>query len=73
VRVTGTGGFEAGQPQYLFTFGAPFVSSELASYDAMPDGQYFVMIESDADSAPTHFRLVTNWVRELSARLPSVP
>jgi len=25
----------------------PFVSTEIASYDVMPDGRHFLMIESD--------------------------
>jgi serine/threonine-protein kinase len=70
VRFSGT--FEAGQPQYLFSYGLPFVSSELASYDVTPDGQHFVMIASDPGSAPTHFRLVSNWLQELGSRAPAV-
>jgi Tol biopolymer transport system component len=69
--VQATESFDAGRPQYLFTYGVPFVSSEVASYDVTPDGQYVVMIDSDPDSAPTHFRLVTRWVEELSERVPA--
>jgi serine/threonine-protein kinase len=65
------GSFDAGGPQFLFAHGLPFVSSDIASYDVTPDGRHFVMIESDPESAPTHFRLVTNWLQELLSRLPS--
>lgn len=69
VKTAGT--FEIDPPQFLFTQGLPFVSSEIASYDVTPDGRHFVMIASDPESAPTHFRLVANWTRELVSRVPS--
>jgi serine/threonine-protein kinase len=65
------GQLEAGRPQFLFAYGLPFASSDIASYDVTPDGQTFVMIESHPDSAPTHFRLVTNWLQELRDTVPS--
>jgi hypothetical protein len=71
VPVKTAASLEAGGPQFLFAHGQPFVSSEISSYDVTPDGQHFVMIESDPESAPTHFRLVTNWTEELSNRVPT--
>ncbi len=38
------------------------------SYDVMPDGQHFVMFESDPASAP-ELRVIRNWAAELRAML----
>lgn len=72
VPITAGDTFAAAAPQYLFTQGQPFVASDLSSYDVTPDGEHFLMIASDPDSAPTHFRLVSNWVSELEARTTGV-
>jgi hypothetical protein len=36
------------------------------SYDVMPDGQHFLMFESDPASAP-ELRVIRNWGTELDA------
>ena len=69
VSVKTAASLQVDRPQFLFAHGLPFVSSEISSYDVTPDGQHFAMIESDPESAPTHFRLVTNWTEELSNRV----
>ncbi|RPI52403.1 MAG: hypothetical protein EHM55_16610 [Acidobacteria bacterium] len=71
VPVKTAASLEVGGPQFLFAHGQPFVSSEIMSYDVTPDGRHFAMIESDSESAPTHFRVVTNWTQELSNRVPA--
>jgi eukaryotic-like serine/threonine-protein kinase len=42
-----------------------------ASYDVLPDGQHFVMVEVDQDAPRiTHFNVVLNWFEELRRLVP---
>jgi Tol biopolymer transport system component len=61
--------FEAGSPPRI---GRPEPLFEWPSglihwFDVAPDGQSFVLVETDPDSAPNEFRVVLNWSRELQA------
>jgi serine/threonine-protein kinase len=40
------------------------------SYDVLPDGRHFVMVESDAPPI-THFNVVLNWFEELKRLVPA--
>ena len=42
-----------------------------ANYDVSPDGQRFLMIRSEEESAPTRIHVVLNWAEELKAKVPS--
>ncbi|MGH7701509.1 MAG: hypothetical protein ACREMO_00295, partial [Gemmatimonadales bacterium] len=57
---------EVGTPRELFR--GSFEEDEVGdrSYDVMPDGQHFLMFESDPASAP-ELRIVRNWIAELKA------
>ena len=55
--------FEAGAPDVMFT--GPF-DPIYTSYAVAPDGQHFVMVESDPLAQPTHIHVVLNWVQELA-------
>ena len=57
---------QVGPPRELFR--GPFEEDEFGdrSYDVMPDGQHFVMFESDPASAP-ELRIIRNWIAELRA------
>ena len=64
VRVSRRGQvFEAGAPDVMFT--GPF-DPIYTSYAVAPDGQHFVMVESDPFAQPTHIHVVLNWVQELA-------
>jgi Tol biopolymer transport system component/tRNA A-37 threonylcarbamoyl transferase component Bud32 len=59
---------QVGTPRELFR--GPFEEDQYGdrSYDVMPDGQHFVMFESDPASAP-ELRVIRNWTAELRAAL----
>lgn len=63
--------FEAGKPTLLFE--APFDSAGAlyADYDVGPNGESFVMIRSEKETTATRIRVVENFLRELSERVPS--
>jgi serine/threonine-protein kinase len=72
VEITTEPVFSAGRPRLLFE--GPY---ELAgiwrprAYDLAPDGQRFVMIESEGESTPTEFHVVQNWFEELKRLVPA--
>jgi Tol biopolymer transport system component len=41
------------------------------SYDVTPDGQRFVMVESEQESAPTQLNVILNWHQELKRLVPT--
>ena len=60
--------FSAGTPELLFS--GPF---DLATTDfsVTPDGNHFVMVESDPNARPTLIHVVLNWTEELTR--PAAP
>jgi len=47
-------------------------SGETPSYDVLPDGQHFVMIEVDREASRiTQFNVVLNWFEELKRLVPT--
>ena len=63
---------QVGTPRELFR--GPFEEQQWGdmSYDVTPDGQHFVMFESDPASAP-ELRVIRNWAAELRATLGRRP
>jgi eukaryotic-like serine/threonine-protein kinase len=65
-----------GKPIRISRGGALFedaygASGETASYDVLPDGQHFVMIEVDREASRiTHFNVILNWFEELKRLVP---
>ncbi len=60
----------ASVPEELFS--GRFESSiEAANYDITPDGDRFIMIETDKESEPTQIHLVHNWFEELKRLVPT--
>jgi len=56
--------FRAEAPQVMFE--GPFLNVPGVSYDVMPDGQHFIMIEENQKQAPTtQLNVVLNWLEEL--------
>jgi hypothetical protein len=41
-----------------------------ANYDVTPDGQRFLMIESEDEPAPTRIHVVLDWAEELKKKVP---
>ena len=58
---------EVGMPQTLFEGDYNHgLNRVVRNYDVAPDGQYFMMIQSDEDEGgPTHLNVVLNWFEEL--------
>ncbi len=57
--------FEAGKPKMLFEGRFPTQHNEVLRYDITPDGQRFVMVESEEESLPTEIVVLLNWFQEL--------
>jgi eukaryotic-like serine/threonine-protein kinase len=56
------------RPRTLFE--DSFDGSDDSSFDVLPDGKHFVMIETKRDPI-THFNIVLNWFEELKRLVPS--
>jgi hypothetical protein len=56
--------FSAGRPQVLFQ--GPFLSD----FDVSADGERFVMVQTDQDSAANQIQVVLNWFEELKRLAP---
>ena len=56
--------FEAGPPTILFE------RPNMLSYDAAPNGNRFLVIENNIESAPTEIHVVVNWFDELNRLVP---
>ncbi len=73
VSVDTSSAFASGEPQLLFT--GPYYRTALNrghTYDAMPDGQKFVMIrESETDAARSEIIVIQNWLEELERLVPN--
>jgi hypothetical protein len=72
VSVTTEPAFSAGKPRLLFEGRYekglwPFV----ANYDVTLDGQRFVMLKAEQESAPAQLNVVLNWFEELTRRVPT--
>ena len=65
--------FTAGQPRVLFdgAYDVAPVSSGSLNYDVSPDGERFVMIQRDQESAPRQLNVVLNWFDELERLAPT--
>jgi serine/threonine protein kinase/Tol biopolymer transport system component len=64
--------FEAETPELLFEF--PYLAASgygSPDYDITPDGQRFVMIETETQVPRTEFYVVVNWLEELKRLVPA--
>jgi serine/threonine-protein kinase len=61
--------FAAGAPEVLFD--GPFDQTQDGNYDVFPDGEHFLMIETDPNARPNRLHVVQNWFEELKARVPT--
>ena len=66
VSVTPGPRFSTGRPRVLFE------GKYSPYYDVSLDGQHFLMIESDDESASRQVRVVLNWFEELKRLVPTV-
>ncbi len=65
VAVTTDGGtFVAGKPEMLFD--GPFDTTQSDNFDVFPDGNHFVMIETDPGASRDKINLVQNWADEVA-------
>jgi len=57
----------AGRPRRLFAgrYLQPSPTRSLRHYDVSPDGERFLMIQSEEETGPAQFHLVLNWFDEL--------
>ena len=71
VRVTGSGAnLQAAQPLTLFDGRFAKGSIDAANYDVTPDGQRFLMVQSDEQSSgSTMFHVLTQWVGSAGSTL----
>ncbi len=67
VSIRTTPALEVGTPRELFR--GPFLEDRYGdrSYDVMPDGEQFLMLEANPAAAP-ELRVIRNWAAELRAR-----
>ncbi|HUO66920.1 MAG TPA: hypothetical protein VMV37_05250 [Gammaproteobacteria bacterium] len=47
-------------------FDGPFDTSQDNNFDVFPDGNHFVMVETDPDANPTKINVVQNWAGEVA-------
>ena len=72
VPITTQPGFSAGTPKVLFEGAYQTRPETTPNYDASPDGQRFLMLKSDEQSAgPTQINVVLNWFEELKQKVPT--
>ncbi len=71
VSIETEAGFRAGRPRVLFE--GPYVSSSItpgfAYYDVTPDGQRFLIIQSEEETA--QINVILNWFEELKRLAPT--
>ena len=67
-----TADFSAARPRPLFEgrYEVSFVVPGARFYDVSPDGQRFLMLKSDAATAPRQLHLIVNWFEELKRLVP---
>ena len=72
VRVTSSGAnLQAARPLTLFDGRFAKGSIDAANYDVTPDGQRFVMVQSDQPSSgSTVFHVLLDWVGKADSTLP---
>jgi serine/threonine-protein kinase len=63
--VTGT----TGRPAVLFSGDYMGLDEQQTWYDVTPDGQRFLMVKAPANAPPQYVVIVTNWLREVRAKL----
>ena len=61
--------FVAGRPEFLFA-GYDLGFGGTANFDVTPDGQRFVMLQTEG-SGPPQLRVVQHWVEELTRLVPT--
>ena len=61
--------FVASEPRVLFE--ASYAASDDINYDVSPDGQRFVMIETDPQGDGRRLEIVQNWFEELERLVPT--
>ena len=61
---TDGGTFAAGKPEALFD--GPFDTTQDDNFDVFPDGNHFVMVETDPDANPMRINVVQNWAAEVA-------
>ena len=70
VSVRTEGEFAAGAPSMLFDKPLKRGIYDSPSYDVTADGERFLMIERDLESAPTQVNVVLHWDQELQRTVP---
>ena len=63
------GEFVASEPRVLFE--ASYNAFDIVNYDVSPDGQQFVMIETDPQGDGRRLEIVLNWFEELKRLVPT--
>jgi len=63
------GDFVVSEPRLLFE--ANYAVSDVVNYDVSPDGQQFVMIETDPQGDGRRLEVVQNWFEELKRLVPT--
>ena len=63
--------FRAGKPRVLFEGQFEWGGTNIRNYDIAPDGQRFVMIQAEEESARTEIVVVLNWFQELKRLVPT--
>ena len=61
--------FLPGEPEELFD--VAYGTTDATNYDVFPNGQRFVMIETDPQGDGRRIDVVLNWFSELQARVPT--
>ncbi len=62
--------FTAGSPVVLFT-GSYFEFEGFVNYDISPDGQRFVMVQTQETESTQQINVVLNWFEELKRLVPT--
>lgn len=72
VPVDTTRGFSAGKPRMLFDGRYVVGGTDVVGldYDLAPDGRFLMIKPGPNEQAPPEFRVVLNWVDELTRRVP---
>lgn len=66
VTISTAAGFQASQPQPVFTHLSGFnAGTLLPTYDIAPDGQRIVMMKGERDAVPTHLHAIVNWFADV--------
>ncbi len=63
--------FGAGTPRLLFEGSYLAGTGNRAFYDVTPDGQRFVMVQTQQGAGATPIHVVLNWIEELKRLVPT--